>query len=181
MRINNNDKILGEKISSDLCVNLWRRIPLHYSVRFKVEGGVIYTVWWRLTLIIWDNIWSTRFLLLPQFWCCDFSEKKKEIFTISLFVIDLNMSWNLKIFWSVRGQVVRVNDLESLAYHRQGLWILSYVDAIQLVNGTSVVLLRCPLVPEIMHGGAPKCWCDVKPNKKEFSFLIIRNKLYHIF
>ena len=36
----------------------------------------------------------------------------------------------------------------------QGLWILSCQEAIQLAYGTSVVLLRCPLVPEIMYGGA---------------------------
>ena len=34
----------------------------------------------------------------------------------------------------------------------QGLWNLSCKEAIQLVYGTSVVLLRCPLVPEIMRG-----------------------------
>jgi hypothetical protein len=27
---------------------------------------------------------------------------------------------------------------------------------IQLANGMSVVLLRCPFVPEIMHGRAPE-------------------------
>jgi hypothetical protein len=29
-------------------------------------------------------------------------------------------------------------------------------EAIQLAYGTSVVLLRCPFVPEIMHGRAPE-------------------------
>ena len=57
----------------------------------------------------------------------------------------------------VRGRVVRVVDLDSLAPHycgfksRHGLWILSCEEAIQLAYWTSVVLLRCPLVPEIMH------------------------------
>jgi hypothetical protein len=37
---------------------------------------------------------------------------------------------------------------------RKGLRILSCEEAIQLAYGTSVVLLRCPLVPEIMHGRA---------------------------
>jgi hypothetical protein len=37
---------------------------------------------------------------------------------------------------------------------RQGLWILSCEEATQLAYGTSVVLLRCPFVPEIMHGRA---------------------------
>jgi hypothetical protein len=50
----------------------------------------------------------------------------------------------------------------SLAPHRcgfesrPGLWILSCEVAIQLAYGTSVVLLRCPFVPEIMHGRAPE-------------------------
>ena len=62
--------------------------------------------------------------------------------------------------WDVRGRVVRVVDLESVAPHccgfesRQGLWILSREEAIQLAYGTLLVLLGCPLVPEIMHGGA---------------------------
>jgi hypothetical protein len=29
-------------------------------------------------------------------------------------------------------------------------------EAIQLAYGMSVVLLKCPFVPEIMHGGAPE-------------------------
>jgi hypothetical protein len=53
--------------------------------------------------------------------------------------------------------VVKVVNFKSLAPHscgfesRQGLWILSCEEAIQLANGTSVVLLRCLFVPEIMH------------------------------
>jgi hypothetical protein len=35
-------------------------------------------------------------------------------------------------------------------------WIFSCEEAIQLAYGTTVVLLRCPFVPEIMHGGAPE-------------------------
>jgi hypothetical protein len=58
--------------------------------------------------------------------------------------------------------VVKVLDFKQLAPHRcgfvsrQGLWILSCEEAIQLAYGTSVVLLRCPFVPEIMHGKAPE-------------------------
>jgi hypothetical protein len=37
---------------------------------------------------------------------------------------------------------------------RQGLWILSHEEAIQLAHGTTVVLLRCPFVSEIMQGRA---------------------------
>jgi hypothetical protein len=56
--------------------------------------------------------------------------------------------------------VVKVVDFKPLAPHRcgfesrQGLWILSFEEAIQLAYGTSVVLLRYPFVPEIMHGRA---------------------------
>ena len=60
-----------------------------------------------------------------------------------------------------RGQVVRVVDLESLVPHcrdfesRQGLCILSCEEVIQLAYGTSMILLRWPLVLEI-HRGAPE-------------------------
>jgi hypothetical protein len=56
--------------------------------------------------------------------------------------------------------VVKVVDFKPLAPNRcgfesrQGVWILSCEEAIQLAYGTSVVLLRCPFVPEIMHGRA---------------------------
>ena len=87
--------------------------------------------------------------------------------------------------------MVRVVDLESLAPHCCGLesrQILSCEKDIQLAYGTSVVLLRCLLIPKIMHGGymrssstskagksrkiivrakvATQCWCVVKPNQK---------------
>jgi hypothetical protein len=58
--------------------------------------------------------------------------------------------------------VAKVVDFKPLALHRcgfksrQGLLILSCEEAIQLAYGTSVVLLRCPFVPEIMHGRAPE-------------------------
>jgi hypothetical protein len=58
--------------------------------------------------------------------------------------------------------VVKVVDFKPLAPHRcgfesrQGFWILSCEEAIQLAYGTSVVLLKCPFVPEIMHGRAPE-------------------------
>jgi hypothetical protein len=62
----------------------------------------------------------------------------------------------------VRGQVVKVVDFKPFAPHHcgfgsgQGLWILSCDEAIQLAYGTSVVLLRCPFMPEIMHRRAPE-------------------------
>jgi hypothetical protein len=54
----------------------------------------------------------------------------------------------------------KVVDFKPLVPHhcgfesRQGLWILTCDEAIQLAYGTSVILLRCPFVPEIMHGRA---------------------------
>ena len=59
------------------------------------------------------------------------------------------------------GLVVRIVDFELLAPFQcgfessQGLRILSCEEAIQLAYGMSVVLLKYPLVPEIMHRGAP--------------------------
>jgi hypothetical protein len=35
-------------------------------------------------------------------------------------------------------------------------WIISCEEAIELAYGTSVVLLRCPFVPEIMNARAPE-------------------------
>jgi hypothetical protein len=64
--------------------------------------------------------------------------------------------------WGVRGRVFKVVDFKPLAPHccefesRQGLWILSCEEAFQPAYGTSVVLLSCPFVPEIMRGRAPE-------------------------
>ena len=46
--------------------------------------------------------------------------------------------------------------LTAVGFDFEGLWILSCEEAIQLANIMSVVLLRCPPVPEIMHEGAPE-------------------------
>jgi hypothetical protein len=67
-------------------------------------------------------------------------------------------------YWEkgVRGRVVKVVDFKPLVPHhygfesRQGLWILSCEEAIQLAYGKSVVLLRCLSMPEIMQGRAPE-------------------------
>jgi hypothetical protein len=56
--------------------------------------------------------------------------------------------------------VVNVVDFKPLADHRygvesrHGLRVLSCEKAIQLANGTTVVLLRCPFVREIIPGRA---------------------------
>jgi hypothetical protein len=66
------------------------------------------------------------------------------------------------------GQVVKVIDFKPLAPHRcgfeslKGLWILSCEEAIQLAYRTSVVLLRCRFVPEIMQGRAPEVFLHQK-------------------
>jgi hypothetical protein len=55
--------------------------------------------------------------------------------------------------------VVKVVDFKPLAPHRCGFESrqgLSGEEAIQLAYGTSVFLLRCPFVPEIMYRRAPE-------------------------
>ena len=80
--------------------------------------------------------------------------KLYNLYASSLYNINCNT------IMDVRGRVVRVIDLESLAPHhsgfksRQELWILSCEEAIQLAYRMSVVLLSCLHMPEIMHGGA---------------------------
>jgi hypothetical protein len=76
---------------------------------------------------------------------------------MALDVLVPKETWLIIFSRGVRGRVVKVVDFKPLAPHRcgfesrQGLWILSCEEAIQLAYGTSVVLLRCPFVPEIMH------------------------------
>jgi hypothetical protein len=78
------------------------------------------------------------------------------------FNLPLALIYLTSIIWGDHGRVVMVVDFKPLAPHRcgfesqQGLWILSCEEAIQLAYGTLVVLLRCPFVPEIMHGRAPE-------------------------
>jgi hypothetical protein len=50
--------------------------------------------------------------------------------------------------------VVKVVDFKSLAL--KDFWIFSCEEAIHIAYGTLVVLLRCPFVPEIMHGRSPE-------------------------
>ena len=56
-------------------------------------------------------------------------------------------------------RVVRVVDLELVAPHccgfnsRERFRMFSCEEAVQLAYGMSMVLLTCPLVPEIMPGG----------------------------
>ena len=48
-----------------------------------------------------------------------------------------------------QASVVKNNVYQTFGFEsRQGLWILSCEEAVQLAYGTSVVLLMCPLVPE---------------------------------
>jgi hypothetical protein len=53
--------------------------------------------------------------------------------------------------------VVKVVDFKPLAPHcckvrfPTGTWIFSCEEAVQLAYGMSMVLFRCPFVPEIMH------------------------------
>ena len=59
----------------------------------------------------------------------------------------------------IHDRVASVIDLQLLACWNpaRDFWIFFLCDeAIQQVYGTSLVLLRCPLVPVITHRGAPK-------------------------
>jgi hypothetical protein len=74
-------------------------------------------------------------------------------------------AWSSSGIGGVSGRVVNVIDFKSLVPHRcgfesrQGLLIVSCEEAaIQLDYGTSVVLLRCPFVHEIMHVRAPRVY-----------------------
>jgi hypothetical protein len=76
---------------------------------------------------------------------------------MKLKLFDKNVTYNER---GICGRVVKVVDFKPLSPHRcgfesqQGVWILSCEEAIQLAYGTSLVLLRCLFVPEIMHGRA---------------------------
>jgi hypothetical protein len=56
--------------------------------------------------------------------------------------------------------VVKVDDFKPLAPHRCGFESRQdfgfFEEAIQVACGTSVILLRCPFLPEIIHGRAPE-------------------------
>ena len=82
--------------------------------------------------------------------------------------------------WGVCSRVVRVVGLESLALHccvfepRQGLWIISCEDSIQLDYANLMVLLKYPLVFKIIHGGLPP---PVKIESRHITFTVsVRRK-----
>jgi hypothetical protein len=77
------------------------------------------------------------------------------IIIVGIYLLMPNLIANMR---GVRGRVVKVVNFKPLNHKRlglesrQGLWILSCEEAIQLAYGTLVVLLRCPFVSEIIHG-----------------------------
>ena len=77
--------------------------------------------------------------------------------------------------WVARGRMGRVVSFVSLSTHscrfesRHGVWILSCQEVIQLAYCTSVVLLRCPLVPDIMHGVTPEVFRSKKSRYLTFT------------
>jgi hypothetical protein len=90
-----------------------------------------------------------------------------KIYTIAnrnFKIDDNNYNNNYIYYWGVRGRVVKVVDFKPHTPHRcgfesrQGLWITdsSCEGAIQLAYGTSVVLLGCQFVSEIMDGRRPE-------------------------
>ena len=161
-------------MSSEECIESYCQINAFHCWRLKHK--------WRKACIFVISVISL--LHLPTFvWVCihglfcnksyfcsllqylDIIGLRTFHFIVSL-LFTLFMVWYLEDFcwhWrGIRGRVVRVIDFEPLAFlrsgfeYRQGLWILSCEEAIRLTYGTSVVLLRCPLMPEIMHGWAPE-------------------------
>jgi hypothetical protein len=54
----------------------------------------------------------------------------------------------------------------------KGPWIFSCEEAIQLAYETSVVLLRRPFVPGIIHRGAQKDFLNNKAGKSPYNFKI---------
>jgi hypothetical protein len=78
----------------------------------------------------------------------------------------------------IHGRVVKVVDFKSPAPYRcefetrHGLWILSCEEVIQLAYWTLVVLLRCPLMPEIMQGtwGLPQ---PVKLEHRDMTYIVL--------
>jgi hypothetical protein len=97
----------------------------------------------------WPSKWAIKNLVIT-----------KEIFSFN-FAIKLR-SLYIGSLRGVHGLMVKVVDFKPLAPHLyrfetgQGLWILTCEEAIQLAYGTSVVLLRCLFMPEIMHRRAPE-------------------------
>ena len=120
----------------------------------------------RLTLGYWKLVLKSyeRQIVSVIKWRDSFEKKGKycKQFKVIgwLIIMPLHLALNeKKIVGGVHG---RVADLESLTSQgcefesHQGLWILSCEEAFQLAYRTSVVLLRCSLLPEIMPKGAPK-------------------------
>jgi hypothetical protein len=70
--------------------------------------------------------------------------------------------YTCSVKWGVGSRTVKVISFKPLSPHRfgfeprQGLWILTSQEANQQAYRTLVVLLRCPFVPKILHGGTPE-------------------------
>jgi hypothetical protein len=100
--------------------------------------------------------------MIKGLWATIIPTIQRLLATIMIFVYRASDTFDKFVKGGVCGRVVKVFDFKPLAPHRcgfesqQGLWNLSYEEAIQLAYGTSVVLLRCLFMPEIMHGRAPE-------------------------
>jgi hypothetical protein len=109
-----------------------------------------------------DLFHSSYIMFILPLWSLDY-DPDITVSCISIdFVSFLSTNWQI-LSWGVRDRVVKVIDFKPLASHccgfesRQGLWILSCEEAIQLAYGTSV--------PEIIHGRAT--WDLPQPVKLE--------------
>jgi hypothetical protein len=101
--------------------------------------------------IMCTNICRTYFTYSPMFENC---------FICIIIYIHIFLQLWCTHSWGLRGRVVKVADLRSQVPHRcrfdpHSGRNLSCEEAIQLAYRRSVVLPRCPLVPEIIPEGAP--------------------------
>ena len=109
---------------------------------------------WKYSYILWVDVNRKISHLLT------FLQRQVFIQTLETVLLDIKTD--------IHDRVIKFVDLESLAHSHcvfescQGLWILSYEEAIWLDYGTSVVLLRWPFVLEIMLGGAPEVFLHQK-------------------
>jgi hypothetical protein len=120
-----------------------------------------------LGTMIQQTHWKKNFLVNNHA-----SKNSKYLATISINPLFIN-SYRFSIMtfctgnyinkWGVCGHVVKIIDFKPLILHscafesHQGLWILSCEKTIQLAYGMSMVRLRCPFTPEIIHIRRSSC------------------------
>ena len=147
-----------------------------------------------MKLNLWDRPLSVVSGMILPSWLLDVIKEARyavrEKADIKAWLLKTVSPWNNDIS---RTNDKKINSLKSdnmysyssLSKYQYGFSILKIyilLDCllpIDITFGTSVVLLRCPLVPEIMHGGATEvrvklkichitlqCWCETQQNKR---------------